>query len=94
MSKPSADLMKRLVENFNLENLTCLNFEFSQVEDAHFDDPRVLIAIKNISEINLNGSREISDKTVVKHSNTCSNLTRVELYWNCRINDFCVKKLA
>ena len=51
--------------------------------------------ISSLRELNLNACREISDKTIVEVANNSNrNLTRIELYWNCRVNDFCIKKLA
>lgn len=49
----------------------------------------------NLRELNLNGCREISDKTIYNIiARHCIKLERVELYWNCRVNDFCIKKLG
>lgn len=78
-----------------------MNFEFSGIGDAHFvaaleSSAFVDCLTNNITEINLNGCRAISDKTLYQViAQKCGlNLLRIELYWNCRINDFCVKKMA
>ena len=84
-----------------MEETQIMNFEFSQISDAHFLQAMESTNFKeclttHMREINLNGCREISDKTVfqVLAQHCGPSLLRVELYWNCRINDFCVKKLA
>jgi len=78
-----------------------LNFEFSQVSDVHFQTALQSEAFKAclktaVREINLNACRGISEKTVhgVLARHCGPSLERVELYWNCRINDFCVEALA
>ena len=71
--------------------IKCLDLEFSVITDEHFlCGPN----LQNVEELNLNGCREISDKSLVYISKSCKNLKRLEVYWNCRINDFCIKKIA
>ena len=61
---------------------------------------------ETLIELNLNGCREISEKACMHLSKQCRNLERIgitlknglisilELYWNCRISDFGMKKVA
>jgi len=59
--------------------------------DAHFEQIHLP---STLEDLNLNGCREISEKTLVQISRECPNLKRIELYWNCRITDFGVKKIG
>ena len=88
-----------MFKNIRFEKpLKHINLEFSQFNDEHFTIANQSIEFKEnlkiLNGLNLNGNREISDKTVVYIANNCPELLRAELYWNCRVNDFCVKKLA
>ena len=49
---------------------------------------------KTLEEINMNGCREISERTVMLIAKSCSKLKRIEFYWNCRLTDFSLKKMA
>ena len=96
MGKVKNEFLINLYKMFDIkENLEVLNFEFSAINDGHFLTAfQQNIDFGNMKELNLNASREISDKTIVQIASKCPNLLRIELYWNCRINDFCIKKLA
>ncbi|CDW85727.1 f-box lrr-repeat protein 20 [Stylonychia lemnae] len=72
-------------------NLKALDFEFSTVTDEHIE---VTLFPQTLIELNLNGCREISEKACMHLQKQCKNLERLELYWNCRITDFGLKKLA
>lgn len=61
------------------------------MSDEHFAQN---VRLSTLKSLNLNGCRDISDKTIVQISQDCKNLKQIELYWNCKINDFCIKKLA
>jgi hypothetical protein len=83
--------------------LTHLNLEFTPVTDDHFESATLP---STLLELNLNGCREISEKTLMVLQKSCPRLTRlgkplflsqhplIELYWNCRVTDFAMKKVA
>eukprot|EP00347_Sterkiella_histriomuscorum_P014091 403362200 len=73
------------------KGLEKLDFEFSAVNDQHIEITKFPESLK---ELNLNGCREISEKTCVHLTKYCKNLIRIELYWNCRVIDFGIKKLS
>jgi hypothetical protein len=52
------------------------------------------VPFQNLSNLNLNACREITEQTIINFSYNLKNLERIELYWNCRITDFAVKKMA
>ena len=78
-----------------MSKLDTFNFEFSAIGNTHFDMAFAQnLPLHNIKTVNLNACREISEQTILNFSNKLINLERIELYWNCRITDFAVKKMA
>ena len=73
------------------KSLNTLSFQFSAVTDEHLERsvlPETLVGL------NLNACREVTEKSLVQISKQCPNLEKIELYWNCRVSDFGVKRLA
>lgn len=56
------------------KGLVTLDFEFSGVTDAHIEIAKLPESLK---ELNLNGCREISEKTCMHLYKNCKNLTRI-----------------
>ena len=73
------------------KNLDTLSFEFSAITDDHLSRATLPACLKGF---NLNACREISERSLVQISEQCPNLERLELYWNCRIRDLGLKRLA
>jgi hypothetical protein len=71
--------------------LETLDFEFSALNDDHIKIAQLPATLK---ALNLNGCREISERSLVQISEQCKNLERIELYWNCRVSNFGVRRLA
>lgn len=68
---------------------TALNAEFCTLAD---DDLAALP--KSLISLNLNGSREIGDKSAEYISTSCPELERIELYWNSRITSVGIRCIA
>jgi F-box and leucine-rich repeat protein 2/20 len=73
------------------KHLLSLDFTFSAVTDDHFALAQLPASLQYL---NLNACQEISERTCVQISDQCPDLRRIELYWNCRISDFGIKRLA
>lgn len=56
------------------KGLSVLDFEFSGINDDHFS---IATLPESLVELNLNGCREISEKTLVQISKQCMNLKRI-----------------
>lgn len=97
-SKPKQDFLVNLIKHFDLKNMKNLSLQFCALGDHNFElvakSPLFIQILQQLETLNLNGCRDVSDKTIVFLSAHCKSLKQIELYWNCRINDFCMKKLG
>lgn len=66
--------VKKMLSYFGT-SLKSVNFEFSPLSDEHFDCIGSLPA--TLEEINLNGCREISERTVMLIAKSCPALRRI-----------------
>lgn len=73
------------------QSLHSLSFEFSAVTD---DIMQRATLPASLLELNLNACREISERTLVQAAEQCPNLETLQLYWNCRVRDLGVKRIA
>ncbi|TNV77821.1 hypothetical protein FGO68_gene8799 [Halteria grandinella] len=89
----SKTFINRALQYFANNDITDLNFEFTPLSDEHFEAAADVLP-KGLAQLNLNGCREISERTIMIIGKQCQKLNRLELYWNCRITDFAMKKLA
>lgn len=55
-------------------HVTHANFEFTPLTDDHFD---VATLPYSLEDLNLNGCREISEKTIMLLAKSCPNLKRI-----------------
>ena len=90
-SAVSEHFVRRLCARRIGKQLQSLNFQFSAVTDDHVS---LCKFPETLESLNLNACREISERTLVQVSEQCPNLRIIELYWNCRMSDFGVKRLA
>lgn len=87
----SLHLIRRLCSRRIGKNLSMLDFQFSAVTDDHF---ALATLPRSLESLNLNGCQEVTEKTLVQVSEQCPNLTRIELYWNVKVSDFGVRRIA
>lgn len=73
------------------KNLDTLSFEFSAITDDHMAKAVLPACLK---ELNLNACRDISERSLVQVSEQCPNLETIQLYWNCRVRDLGLKRMA
>ena len=57
-------------------SIKTLNFEFTPLTDEHFESADSLLP-KSLEELNLNGCREISERTLMIIAKQCPNLKRI-----------------
>jgi len=73
------------------KSLQTLSFEFSAITDNHL---ALATLPPTLIELNLNACRELSERALVQVSEQCPNLETIQLYWNCRVRDLGIKRIA
>ena len=66
----------RKLFNYFGHSLTLVDFEFAALTDDHFDQVGLKLP-ENLYTLNLNGCREISERTLVELSKYCHKLKRI-----------------
>jgi len=87
----SDHFVRRVLSRRIGKNLQTLSFEFSAVTDDHLARAVFPASLK---ELNLNACRELSERSLVQVAEQCPSLEKIELYWNCRVRDIGLKRLA
>ena len=87
----SDHFVRRVLSRRIGQKLETLSFEFSAITDDHLARATFPSSLR---ELNFNACREISERSLVQVSEQCPNLERIELYWNCRVRDLGLKRLA
>lgn len=69
------------------------DFEFTLLKDHHFERAATSLP-STVKGLNLNVCRKLTEKSLVVIADRCPNLEQLDMYWNCRISDFGIRKIA
>ena len=87
----SSSFLRRLCQRRIGNAMKSLDLSFTLLTDDHFGKA---VLPKSLKELKLNACRELTEKTLVQIGDQCPELNRIDLYWNCVISDFGIKRLS